>query len=581
TDGATLTLIAPAPEASVARRVDTPAGPRTVSVWEREGALWLAVPCQDAARLLLVEVDGEGRHELALPAASRPFGAVSLGDALYVSLQATGELAEVRFEGGAPRVARRLPALPDARGVARTPDGRLAVTRWRSPDDAAEIALVDVATGAVERTSLAFDPQPSNDSESGGLPSYLEQVLFSPTGREAAVPSLQANIGEGTWRSERPLSFETSVRGVVSFLGADLEEDFEARKQFDNRGFAAAGVWSSRGDYLFLATRGHRSVERLDAFTRSNAGTILGTGFAPDGLALSPDDRWLYVNASLSRRVEVYDVSSFVDLPRPVAMVPLVDAEPLAPNVLLGKQLFNDSFDPRMARDGYIACAHCHLDGDSDHRVWDFTDRGEGLRRTPPLLGRGDDGLFHWSGNFDELQDFENDIRLHFEGTGLLSGGDWAESRDTFGPAKAGRSEELDALAAYMESLTHLPSPHREADGGLPPAAERGRAVFEGAGCGDCHAGANLTDSGLDGDGAPVLHDVGTLSEASGGRLGGALEGLDTPTLHGAWHQGRWLHDGGAETLGEAVRAHEGVVLEDGALADLVAYLRCLDGRVD
>ena len=35
------------------------------------------------------------------------------------------------------------------------------------------------------------------------------------------------------------------------------------------------------------------------------------------------------------------------------------------PEILLGKQLINDSFDPKLAKHGYIACAHCHLDGEA------------------------------------------------------------------------------------------------------------------------------------------------------------------------------------------------------------------------
>ncbi|MEZ4250432.1 MAG: hypothetical protein R3B99_19540, partial [Polyangiales bacterium] len=123
-------------------------------------------------------------------------------------------------------------------------------------------------------------------------------------------------------------------------------------------------------------------------------------------------------------------------------------------------------------------------------------------------------------------------------------------------------------------------SPFRAADGSLPDDALRGRTVFTDAGCESCHAGAQLTDSALV-DGAPLLHDVGTLTAASGGRLGGPLPGLDTPTLHGLWHQPRFLHDGSADTIEAAVRAHEGVSVDEATMADLVAYLRCLDGRVD
>ena len=37
-----------------------------------------------------------------------------------------------------------------------------------------------------------------------------------------------------------------------------------AYKLFEDRGFAAAGVFSSRGDLLYVAMRGSRTVERRD-----------------------------------------------------------------------------------------------------------------------------------------------------------------------------------------------------------------------------------------------------------------------------------------------------------------------------
>ena len=84
--------------------------------------------------------------------------------------------------------------------------------------------------------------------------------------------------------------------------------------------------------------------------------------------------------------------------------------------MLRGKRLFYNAADPRMSRDGYIACAGCHLDGGSDGMVWDRTQFGEGLRNTIDLRGRrgAAGGRVHWSANFDEIQDFEHDIPRRF-----------------------------------------------------------------------------------------------------------------------------------------------------------------------
>lgn len=568
-------------ELTLERRIPTPDEPRTLSAYRWNGRQELAIACREA--LLLTTADDDDPVTIPMPAGSRPHAALAVGDSVWVSLQGTGELAEVSLESRT--LVRRVPVIADARALARLPDERIAVSRWRSPDAGAEIALFDPATGDVEVVTLRVDPQAGSDTESGGVPSYLDSILVSPTGDRILIPSLQANYAEGRFLTGSDLRSDTTVRAVISTLVLTEEgwsERFESRRQLDNRGLLSSGILSSRGDTLFVAARGARVVERIDELGSSAAGTILGIGHAPDGVALDGSDRFLVVHASLDRRLEVYDVSDFSGLPTVVSTLATVESEPLDAQVLEGKRLFNDAADPRLGRDGYMACAHCHLEGDSDHRVWDFTQRGEGLRRTPPLFGRMGAPPFHWTANFDELHDFENDIRLHFDGTGLMSDGDFEASEDPLGPPKAGRSEPLDALVAYLETLdAHLPSPELE-DGALSEAAERGEALFGSAGCPSCHAAPTFTDSALV-DGEPVLHDVGTLSEGSGGRIGEPLTGLDTPTLRGLWHQPTYLHDGSASSLLDVLTARNESdshgttsTLTAAELADLVAYLRSL-----
>ncbi len=570
---------------ALVRRVAVGDEPRTVIV---HGDRWVVV-C--AASEEVVFVDAEGRlAPVALPRASLPHGAVGIGDALFVTLSALGEVA--RIEGGA--VTARFEAIVDARGIAALPDGRLLVSRWRSPDDEGQLVALSTDGASREVWTLGYDPQRGSDTESGGVPSYLDSIAIAPTGRLAAIPSTQAAIGEGLFRGTRPLTFQTTVRAALSYLDPVTgAEDFARRKLFDDRGLASAAVFSSRGDLLYVAMRGSRAVERIDALTGAQAGTILDVGFASQGLALSPDDALLFVDAYLSRELVVYDVADRAAIPREVARLPIVATEPLPPALLRGKILFNDAADTRLAFDSYIACAHCHLEGRADQRTWDFTDRGEGLRNTIDLLGRAGlgHGPLHWSANFDEVQDFEHDIRGPFGGTGLMADADFhTGTRDqTLGDAKAGVSEDLDALAAYVTSLDrYLPSPFRAGDGSLPPAAARGRALFAAAGCATCHPGPTFTDSGFEAPGVPRLHDVGTLGPGSGQRLGGALAGLDTPTLHGLWQSAPYLHDGSAATLHDVLTtrnpddrhgATSGMASAD--IDDLVAYLLCLDGTTD
>ena len=192
----------------------------------------------------------------------------------------------------------------------------------------------------------------------------------------------------------------------------------------------------------------------------------------------------------------------------------------------------------------------------------------------------------HWSANFDEIQDFEHDMRGPFQGLGLMSDEEFLDGRDhPMAAPKAGASAELDALAAYVASLDRFPaSPARLDGGGLTEPAERGRALFEDPdrNCLACHASETMTDSVLLPDG-PLLHDVGTMTELSGTRLSEELTGIDTPTLRALWNDPPYLHDGSAATIREVIDRNiddaHGVTsdLSDSERSDLVEYLLSIE----
>jgi chitodextrinase len=179
-------------------------------------------------------------------------------------------------------------------------------------------------------------------------------------------------------------------------------------------------------------------------------------------------------------------------------------------------------------------------------------------------------GFLHWSANFDEVQDFEGQIRALAGGTGLMTDAAFSTRNDPLGTAKAGASADLDALAAYLASLTTFSqTPNRNTDGSLTTLAAQGRTVFQNANCGSCHSGMTFTSSG-----AATLIDIGTIKQpTSGKRLGGVLSGIDPPTLRDVWATAPYLHDGSAATLAAAVQAHTGINLSAGDVNAVVAYL--------
>lgn len=65
-------------------------------------------------------------------------------------------------------------------------------------------------------------------------------------------------------------------------------------------------------------------------------------------------------------------------------------------------------------------------------------------------------GPIHWSANFDEAQDFENDVVHSFGGEGLAADGmlPYPPLSDR---SNAGRSRDLDDLASFLASLASFP----------------------------------------------------------------------------------------------------------------------------
>jgi cytochrome c peroxidase/DNA-binding beta-propeller fold protein YncE len=588
---------ASAPTASEATHIPVCSAPAQLA-WRGDT---IAVTCPDTDQIALVDAGSRtlrGVHTFAW--GERPWGIAGRDDGWWVTLQGAGAavwLDEVVDPGQTLRERQRFPVTPDARAIADVGDGTLLVTRWRATNTGNAVVRLDPTDGSVQAIALPRIDVLSSDTETGGVPTFVQSVVVSNREPRAYVVGVLSNIGEGLRRSGEPLVQDTTLRAVL--LTLDLDEGVERtelREVFDDRGYGAAIALSAASDFAYIAMRGARTVERYDLLTSTEAGSQVDVGFAPHGLAVEPTTRTLVVDVSLSRQLASYDAGAWsgVDGGEPRWRVPTVVEEPLPPAVLEGKRLFNDSADPRLTQDAYIACAHCHLEGDHDGLTWDFSDRGEGLRDTISLLGRAGmgHGLLHWSANFNEVQDFEHDLRGPFGGRGLMDDAAYADGRDTpFGADKAGASEPLDALAAYVSSLSrYRRSPFRAADGSLTAAAQRGRVLFgsEELGCTSCHSGAALTDSGLLPSGAPRVHDVGTLARDSGERLGGPLRGIDTPTLHGVFDGAPYLHDGSAATLRDVLvtrnpddRHGRTSQLDATELDDLVAYLLSLDGRRD
>ncbi len=570
------------------------AAPRTLAVLPN-GEIWVAnrgggtISVIDSASLAVVRTIG-------LPFASQPYGVVATraGGAVFVSLDALGRLLRIDSESGA--VTGSVDVGPHPRHLAVTGDGnRVYVSRYMTrplPGESTanvtpeidgnpvggEVVVVNAGAMTIRKTIvLRHSERPDFEMQGRGIPNYLGAMAISPDGRSAWVPSKQDNLMLGTLRNGLPLTFENTVRAISSRVDLGGEtEDYPARLDHDDSGVASAIAFDTNGIYMFVALESSREVAVVDAYGDLELFRV-NAGHAPQGLAFSTENNTLYVSNFMDRTVGVYDTSTL--LAEGIANVPLiatmstVGTERLAAQVLQGKRLFYDARDARLAKDRYLSCASCHNDGEHDGRVWDLTGQGEGLRNTISLRGRGGaQGFLHWSNNFDEVQDFEGQIRSLAGGTGLMTSAQFSTGTRSqpLGDPKRGVSADLDALAAYVASLdAFAASPYRNADGSPTASALAGRQVFIDRNCASCHGGTAFTISAGNNP-----RDVGTLTAASGKRLNGALTGIDVPTLRDVWATAPYLHLGSAATLGDAILAHSGVTLTANERTDLVAYVQ-------
>ena len=567
--------------------------PRSVAV-APNGRIW--VTSRDAAQISMIHPSSLSVEQtISLKEGSRPYGLVFAPETglAYVSLEGTGEVLELNGATGAVLTTRDAGPLP--RGIGITSDGgRLFVSRFMSPPvpgeatvspltaaGRAEVRAFDVPGLSGSRTLTLAHSDVADTSVSGrGLPNYLGAPVVSPDGASLWVPSKQDNIARGLARDGQNLDFQNTVRAIVSRIDLQTEtEELGDRVDVDNAGLVSAVAFHPSGAYLFSALETSREVAVLNPVLGSELFRVR-VGRAPQSLTVSEDGTRLFVQNFMDRSLSIFDLSPLVRYGTftmtPVTTVTTATNEPLSAELLLGKQLFYDAFDTRLARDGYMSCASCHAEGEQDGRVWDLTGQGEGLRNTISLVGSGSAArLLHWSGNFDEVQDFEAQIRGLAGGTGLLSDAVFLSGSvsEPLGSPKAGLSGELDALAAYVNSLKATPpSPERGAS--LTAAGLRGRDLFVEVGCTSCHYGSTFAnESSLE------PKDIGTLKESSGQRLYGPLLGIDVPPLRGVWRTAPYLHDGSASTIEEAISAHSGLNLEPEELSDLAAYVRQIDAR--
>jgi YVTN family beta-propeller protein len=319
------------------------------------------------------------------------------------------------------------------------------------------------------------------------------------------------------------------------------------------------------------------------------AGNIIRipTGQKPIGVAISPDDKRAYVANEVSRDLTVVNLDTN-EVITTVSTAALPTPGTLEATVQYGKAIFYSSASVnlptlgpvipagRLSSEGWSGCVSCHANGFTDQVVWIF---GAGPRRSVPLHSTfnpqnpNDQKILNYSAIFDEVQDFENNIRGVSGGLGLITLADGVTQDpvlNAFALPNTGRSAPLDALATFIARGIRAPiSPARR----ITPFSREGqeiqlgRKLFVAAGCVDCHAGGGWSSvrrsyvpppvaaDVVNGQIIGLLRQVGTFNAANINeiRQNGApplgADGYAPPSLLGAWAMGPLLHNGTAITI--------------------------------
>lgn len=555
---------------------------------DAKGKAWIT--CRDSDELYVVNTSGVVKNKIKLYRGTRPYGIVFTPDhtRAFVSAFGSGKIIEINPSTGS--IVNSLTVGNTPRAIAITGDGKkMMVTRFISPDEEGQVWEINLNTSNQKIIALPLDDfTVDNGNEARGLPNYVSGISIHPNNKTAWTVAKKDNILRGFSRDGKALTFDNSVRTAISPINlVSGKENVSDRLDIDNHGQPSSVIYSPTGNYLFVTMQGNNRVVVIDPI-RGLEILKKDVGKSPQGLAFDTTTNRLFVKNFMDRSVTVLDANEMVSNGTTVLnnleTVATVKTELLSNTILKGKQIFYDASNLKMGTDGYVSCASCHVDGTHDGRTWDFTDRGEGLRNTISLIGRAgtEHGRVHWSANFDEIQDFENDIRAHFKGQGFMSSADFNEGTTalTIGDPKKGKSVDLDALTAYIESLDEFePSPYKNNDGSLTAEGVAGKAIFKNLQCASCHSGAEFTDSP-----SGKLHDVGTITATTGNRLKKTLLGLDVPTLKDVWATAPYLHDGSASTIKEVLTtknsndAHGAVSsLSKKEIDELIAYINQID----
>ncbi len=465
--------------------------------------------------------------------------------------------------------------------------------RIRDYRPAARIALAPRVTGF--KIDSSGDGVPDDTS---AFPNQMQSVVIR--GNTAYVPNIAAS-------PDGPLRFNVDTEAFLNVIDGVREpqerdsgalnlhlgaRDPEPGKKklffanpwaiaFTNQSGTGAGYVVSAGSDLLVkvlvgpdgrpALTGDADTTRYIDLNDPANGPTAGNnaGKNPQGIVINRAGTRAYVANFVSRNVSVVDLVNdrvigavrTAGLPGPGTAEEVVSVG--AEMFFSSRGAFNrppGSLAPnseRLSSEGWQSCSSCHFKGLTDGVVWEF---GAGPRKSVPLnasfnpRNRGEQRVLNYSAIFDEIEDFELNVRnvsgpgplpapvlcsdpppamsTNDPAHGLLLGDNGSGNLppctiNAFAKANAERPQytvslpgstvavpALTALREWVRRAVRTPNgpvTSRSVRGGINPAAvAQGRSLFQSAGCASCHGGGNWTTSRKDFTSPPAAAEIAT-----------------------------------------------------------------------
>jgi YVTN family beta-propeller protein len=334
------------------------------------------------------------------------------------------------------------------------------------------VCRLDISTsayggpGITGATPITLAAQPTGFNNPNGSPTsayanQLQSIVIR--GDNAYMPNIAAAPAGPLRFNVSTQAFVNAISGVNSptqadagainmHLGARVPEAGKKRLFFANpwaiaftnqSGAGNAYAVSSGSDLLVKLnvdaagalsfTGGVSTTRYIDLNDPDTSGTA-GANAGKNPLGIVINGSKAYVMNKLSRNVSVVDLTTDA-VSGVIQLTPLPASGSKAEELHVGAEMFFSSrghferppgttvsTDERLSSEGWQNCASCHFNGWTDGEIWSFA---SGPRKSVPLNGSfnphnpNDQRIFNYSAFFDQVEDFEINIR-NISGPGPL-----------------------------------------------------------------------------------------------------------------------------------------------------------------